>query len=184
MRVFSESSCAFTFDKRWKVLKYDDHRYYQIVSGRSFSGIDFAAILNNEELFLIEVKNFYQYENKGQIEDVDEFVIEIREKVLDTIDLVNIIFKYHQRSWSYKTFIKLVNRFPCIHFNWWFWTRMQTLMSQKAFTFVLLIESVVSEKILLNKIQESIAVEGYQMPRISVRTFAEAQIPGLEIFKL
>lgn len=179
--VFLESGFQFTFGEQWTILKYDDHKYYQIVSGRSFSGIDFAAILNDEELYLIEIKNFYQYDNKGHIEDIDQFVLEMREKVLDTIDLIQIIYKYHQRSWTYRILIKYLKHFPGLHFNWWFWTRMHDMITQNQFTFILLLDSVYNNDRLLSLIKKSIESEGYQIPNISIRSFEQSNLPGLSI---
>lgn len=181
MSRFSESGRIFRFDRQWEILKYDDHHYYQIVSGRSFSGVDFAGLLNDEELFLIEIKNFYQYDNQGAINDLNQFAFEIREKLLDTIDLIHLIYKYHQRSWMFRRFNRLVMRFPRVHYTWWFWTRMKELIEQEAFTFVLLIESVEKRSLLFEKIQTALEEEQYSIPKIKLMSLNTDQIPGLQI---
>lgn len=181
MSSFSESGRIFRFDKQWEVLKYDDHHYYQIVSGRSFSGVDFAGLLNDEELVLIEIKNFYQYDNQGAIEDLNQFALEIKEKLLDTIDLIHIIYKYHQRSWMYRRFNRVVMRFPWVHYTWWFWTRMKELIEQEAFAFVLLIESVEKRSLLLKEIKKTLKEESYSIPNIKIMSLETDQIPGLQI---
>lgn len=181
MASYVESDRLFHFDEQWTILKYDDHHYYQTVSGRSFSGIDFAGILNQEELYLIEIKNFFQHDNEGIINDVDQFALEIKEKILDSIDLIQIIYKYHQRSWMYRCFNQIIMRFPVLHQTWWFWTRMKELIDQKSFTFVLLIESVEDTKFLLDAIQKKLNKENYVIPDIQLLSLDSEMVPGLEI---
>jgi len=184
MTCFSESNYEFTFDDRWQILKYDDHPYYRILSGRSFSGIDFAGIFENEHLYLIEVKNFYQYDNDGEISNVDKFVIEIKEKILDSIDLIRIINKYHQRKWTYRLLVKLVMRLPNLNRDWWFWTKMHQLLQSKHMSFVLLIESKLNNNFLKADILSSLAGEDYEIPNLIMLSIDKQDLDGISISKI
>lgn len=180
MTIFTESKYKFSFDDRWRILKYDDHPYYRIVSGRSFSGIDFAGIFDEDLLYLIEVKNFYQYDNDGEIAEVTNFILEMKEKILDTIDLINIIQKYHQRKWTYRLLINLVNRFPGLNTDWWFWTRMHKLVQAGSMFFVLMIESKEDVTVLRSAILSSLEEEDYVIPNVIVKSINEENLDGLQ----
>ncbi len=140
---FEESECSFTFSNEWEVIKYDSHDFYKTVSGRSFSGVDFAGIYQ-DKLHLIEVKNFYQYNKSGELENVEDFCVEMKEKFLDTLDLIRIIQKYHKRKWSYRLFYRLVESYPKLYYSWWFWTCMNQLATDGKVEFILLIDSIES----------------------------------------
>lgn len=179
--MYIESNLEFVFDDRWQVLKYDDHPYYRILSGRSFSGIDFAGIFENEQLYLIEVKNFFQFENKGKIENIEEFVLEIKEKILDSVDLIRIIQKFHQRKWTYRLFAKLVMRFPSLSRDWWFWTRMHELIQSQSMTFVLLVDSIADNETLQGKLLSSLEGEVYKIPNVLISSANNFKVPGVTI---
>lgn len=63
MIPMEESDLAFEFGSRWQLVKFDEHRDYQkmkdILEGTR--AIDFLGILDNKELYLIEVKNFRKH---------------------------------------------------------------------------------------------------------------------------
>lgn len=182
MESFSESNYTFTFDKHWKVVKYDDHPYFRILSGRSFSGVDFVGIYRNEKLYILEIKNYYQYSKDGVIEDLDQFVSEIRGKMLDTLDLMRIIHKYHSRKLMFRFCIDLVNKLPSLHYTWWIWNRMKDLESNKDFVFILLINSKEPLKTLSQKLNDKIAEEQeYQIPEIEVFDLENYNLPGVQI---
>ena len=56
--TIQESGLVFTFPKNWVVKKYDEHRFYNYLSGLGFKGIDIIAITPERKLILIEVKNY------------------------------------------------------------------------------------------------------------------------------
>jgi len=181
MTTHTESKHKFSFDDRWHILKYDDHPYYRVVSGRSWRGIDFAGIYEDAHLYLIEVKNFYQFGNDGEIEDVNQFVLEIKEKILDTVDLVQIIEKYHQRKWMYRLWIRLVKRFKELNTNWWFWNRMFEFIEIGSFTFVLLIDSKENMTSLRNQLLLSLKDEDYIIPHVIIQSISKQDLKGLWI---
>ena len=68
MNTFIESGLTFSFSKRWKVLKYDKHRFYRYLSGSGFKGVDFIGVLDEKQLVLIEVKN---YKDRFELDESD-----------------------------------------------------------------------------------------------------------------
>ena len=55
-----ESDLHFTFPPDWIVHKFDATAAYRSVSGHGLKGVDFLCLVGTEELYLIEVKNFYR----------------------------------------------------------------------------------------------------------------------------
>ena len=108
--AFWESGLVFNFPVDWKVIKWDEHRFYGYVSGRGFKGVDFMG-LREEELYLIEVKNYQDRRpDNGQhpfdlvLSDPDFYAEIFLQKFADSFALIEIIEKYYLRK-----------RF----FNWW-----------------------------------------------------------------
>jgi len=58
MTRFKEGFLDFVFGERWEILKLDDHRDYRQRIGKleSTKAVDFIGILDQEELYLIDVK--------------------------------------------------------------------------------------------------------------------------------
>ncbi len=177
---FEESEHNFTFSTDWEILKYDSHPFYKIVSGRSFSGVDFAGF-HKDKLYLIEIKNFYQYGKTGDIENVDEFCEEMKEKFLDTLDLIRIIQKYFQRKWSYRLFCRLVMSYPNLNKTWWFWTMMADRVENDAFVFVLLIDSIEKESELQTTIEQLVAKEFQQKVHVVSSSIKTGSVEGLTV---
>lgn len=177
---FDESDYQFEFSDQWKVLKYDSHPYYKIVSGRSFSGVDFAGIIDNH-LYLMEIKNFYQYNQNGQIEDISIFCEDMKEKFLDTIDLIRIIQKYHERKWTYRLFYKVVESYPSLHLDWWFWTSMQRYVKAGSFTFILCVLAAIDMEGLQEKIARTIRAEYDEDFHIQLESLQQIKMEGLTV---
>lgn len=142
MKSFAESGYNFEFSDEWNVIKYDDHRFYKLLSGHDMSGVDFAGIRGKEALFFIEIKNFDQHKSDQMHKPIDEFVNEIIEKGNDCIRLIRIIKKYLERKFWYKAFFNLVNRFTWLNPEWHLWTEFYRIaILEKKAVFVLLIDS-------------------------------------------
>lgn len=60
MKQFKESRLLFEFGNRWHVFKLDEHRDYRERIGKidDTKAVDFIGILDDSELYLIEVKNY------------------------------------------------------------------------------------------------------------------------------
>ena len=151
---FEESGYKFEFGPQWKVIKYDDHRFYRILSGQNMSGVDFAAIYKSDTVYLIEIKNFKQYENDIIDKPITEFSEEIIEKGLDSLRLIEVIKKYLDRKFLYRAFYNLVNRFPWLNSEWYFWTELFriSIINQRA-NFILLINADYDLKRVTNSLE-------------------------------
>jgi len=93
----------------WKVIKWDEHRFFGYVSGRGFKGVDFMA-LRNEELYLMEVKNYRDRRPQDEQHPFDlvladsDFYGEIfLQKFTDSFALIEIIKKYYLRDFIFWT---------------------------------------------------------------------------------
>jgi len=102
--TFHESGLVFNFPENWKVIKWDEHRFYGYVSGRGFKGVDFMA-LRNDELHLMEVKNYRDRRPQdGQhpfdlvMADPDFYAAIFLQKFADSFSLIEIIEKYYLRK--------------------------------------------------------------------------------------
>lgn len=83
-----EEYLAFEFGDRWQVFKLDEHPDYRERIGRleGAKAVDFLAILDERELYLIEVKDFrgYRIENRDRLLK-GELAIEVAQKVRDSL---------------------------------------------------------------------------------------------------
>ena len=57
---FLESDIHFEFGENCLVKKFDEHRYYNILSGSGLKGVDFIVLYQFRQLVLIEAKNYKQ----------------------------------------------------------------------------------------------------------------------------
>ena len=71
MTRIEEGFLAFEFDNHWRIFKLDEHRDYRERIGKleGTKAVDFLGILDERELYLIEVKDFREYriENKDRL---------------------------------------------------------------------------------------------------------------------
>ena len=132
MTTFSESGLTFKFSNRWRVLKYDEHRFYRYLSGSGFKGVDFIGILDEKKLALIEVKNYKDRYQRDQVDPSEEllnnpktYAIQFAHKFNDTFQLIGIIRKYYQRRWWFRQprnlLLRLIPRRFLLQFDWGFW---------------------------------------------------------------
>lgn len=93
MSNFQESGINFQFqDSQWDVVKYDEHLAHKKVSNalQPTKAVDFFGIHANEQLFLVEVKNYRGHTRDAKTQEVlqaggDELMRRIAVKVRDTI---------------------------------------------------------------------------------------------------
>jgi len=116
--AFWESGLVFNFPTDWKVIKWDEHRFFGYVSGRGFKGVDFMG-LREEELYLIEVKNYQDRRpENGEhpfdlvLSDPDFYGEIFLQKFADSFALIAIIEKYYLRKrlfnwWSRQNYLGL-----------------------------------------------------------------------------
>jgi hypothetical protein len=88
MTQFKESRLLFEFGDRWCVFKLDEHRDYRERIGKldETKAVDFLGILDDKELYFIEVKNY----RGDRIESKDkllkgELQQELAQKVRDSV---------------------------------------------------------------------------------------------------
>lgn len=142
MKDFVESAFMFRFNDDWNVIRYDEHRFYKSLSGQSLSGVDFAGIYKGSECLLIEVKNFKQRNARVYEKSFEEFHSEILEKAKDSLHLIGVIKKYLQRKFLYRAFYNLVEKYPILNKEWFFWSELYRIaIEDKNAHFVLLIDS-------------------------------------------
>lgn len=100
MPHFEEGNLGFEFDDRqWRVLKFDDHPDYRkrMEKVDETKAVDFVGVLNEQELFLIEVKDFRQHriETKEKLSS-GELAVELAQKTRDSIACM--VGAYHTSS--------------------------------------------------------------------------------------
>jgi len=157
MNSFFESGFNFEFSDDWNVIKYDDHRFYKVLSGQDMSGVDFAGLYNHESLFLIEIKNFKQYQTNGTQKPLDEFINDVVEKGTDSLRLIRVIKKHLDRKFWYKILFNLINRFSWINSEWFLWTEFYRIATiEKKAVFVLLIDSDYDQEKIESRLQEEL----------------------------
>lgn len=144
-REYNESGIHFTFDRHWVVKKYDQHTYFQGLSGAGLKGIDFIGIRQSRKLLLMEVKNFSSRPEIDQEPpitpylDQPELLVNIfEEKVRDTLKAISAIAAYYQRNWSYRLSLPLIKKLPSSSIDRIFWTHANELLTQPTNLFLVL----------------------------------------------
>ena len=103
---FIESGLNFTFHSaHWQVKKYDDHPYFTGFSSVGMKGVDFVAIRENKELWLIEVKNYKsngervrEAKIKASLEQPEKIKEAVEQKFEDTLAGIRAIHTYYKRK--------------------------------------------------------------------------------------
>lgn len=176
---FSESGLVFQFDKNWVVKKYDDHRFYKRVSGAGLKGIDFISASNQEPVILWEVKNYVnrhpsvQEENRRKLlEETEEFISDMVQKVEDTFVAINAIHKYYMRRWWFKLLYPIFYRFPIQKSDWIFWNKINVWIEDpKNVVFYLWLEAEeVDQDYIQEQLQDRLETWALQVRVINLAT--------------
>jgi hypothetical protein len=100
VKTIIEEKISFCFDDRWQIEKWDSAPLYRDgidkLSGEltdhdgskrreGTKAVDFVGLLDNEELYLIEVKDFRGHRIENQKRQEGELALEIGLKVRDTL---------------------------------------------------------------------------------------------------
>lgn len=132
--TFSESGLEFNFGPGWVVKKYDEHAYFQSLSGSGLKGVDFIAIRQKQELIFIEVKNYRTRYNEEMDRSFDvtvkpaaELAYELKRKSEDTLLAIDAVLQYYRRSWWYRQFRNMWMRWPWLQHNRAFWSHADEL---------------------------------------------------------
>ena len=102
-RKYIEREVELMFDNEWKVVKFDEHRYYRQLSGYGLKAVDFLAIHVEMGVAFIEMKNY----TNGRNSIPDQLDGVMKEKRDDSIRLISIINKYYQRQWYFRLIKKI-----------------------------------------------------------------------------
>lgn len=137
MMMFSESDLRFRFSDDWVVCRYDAHRYYRGWSGAGLKGVDFIAILRDETLVLMEVKN-YSIRAAGSRGHTLEAILAQPEiltesfgrKIVDTLTAIDAVRQYWQRHWWRRWALRRYRKRPPRSSEPAFWARVCELAEQ------------------------------------------------------
>ena len=127
-----ESNLVFTFPAEWTVRKYDDTAAYQSLSGHGLKGVDFIALAPNDQLWLIEVKNYRPRisprngrEYRADRKPPEQLVRQIAGKFTDSQRLIRIVCAYFRRRWWRRLLVWYRRRRPRTASNYWFWSEAE-----------------------------------------------------------
>ncbi len=120
-----ESDLTFTFPPDWIVRKFDATAAYRSVSGHGLKGVDFLCLVGADEIYLVEVKNFYR-RGKRQLavrRDPQALADHVGRKFADTRRLVAIVLRAMQRRWYVRMLLRYysLHRRPRPGSHYWFW---------------------------------------------------------------
>lgn len=143
---FQESAYHFHFTQAWLIIKFDEHQFYQVLSGQSLCGVDFSGVYG-EKLYLIEVKNFRMLPEEHQQITSKELIYNLNEKLKDSIKIIEIINKYFDQKRTYKFFSGIIDKFPFLNSDWYYWRRLkEAILQNKQLQFVVFIHGLDLEK--------------------------------------
>jgi len=151
--TFTESGLVFTFPKNWSVIKSDDHRFYNYVSGTGLKSVDFIALDGTKHMYLIEVKNYKdRFEDNGRtamepiLANPKDFTKKIIQKFEDSLQLIRVIHKYYRRKFWFRRIqsftLQGLRKRTNIPTNWKYWLASHDILTgqEKSITFILFIE--------------------------------------------
>ena len=182
MTTFSESGLTFRFSKRWKVLKYDEHRFYRYLSGSGFKGVDFIGIIDEKKLALIEVKNYKDRYEQDQVDpseallnDPTAYATQFAHKFKDTFQLISIIRKYYQRRWWFQQPRNLLLRFIprrfLLQFDWGFWNIVIQLIDENHEKMMVVLWLELNQNLPKEKIEKATNI---------IETYLQKQFPSTD----
>ena len=149
MRNFTESGLHFKFSADWVVQAYDKSRYYVWLSGTGLKAVDFI-VYQNDQLYLIEVKHYGQYQASNSSAAVlpspEELTATFYQKVQDTLKGIQTVQSYLQRKRLFRItarFLLWLQIHKPLSNSWGFWTHIAELATSSSTqrTYILLLES-------------------------------------------
>lgn len=132
---FWESGLHFQFPNNWRVVSYDQHRFFQAISGAGLSGVDFLGIAPDGRLWMIEVKNYSNgpdpIPGKGPSDQLlkDSASLEARllKKAKDTRRGIAVVSAFLERKWIYRRWFQYQQRWTFLQAwfpEWGFWSEL------------------------------------------------------------
>lgn len=188
-RTYKEGVLEFSFSPEWLVRKYDDHTFYQGLSGVGLKGVDFIAVRPGQ-LVLIEVKNYRHVRNGRRrrvvgetIRHADHIADSIVRKYLDTLRAIQAIEQYYLRKWDYRLTAPFLGRF---HWQWSdrsFWTHVaQALSGSAQVTLLVWLATDPDDHTLAQTLQPLIAHPlNDQVGKLLITEEQHQPLPGIEV---
>jgi len=130
-QAFTEREVKVMFDHEWSVIKLDEHKYYQRVSGYGLRGVDFMAVHEDFGVVFIEMKNYT--EGKLSIPQNVEDLMQTKRD--DSVRLVRIVYAYFERQW----YFRIMRSLGLSHFfpkDWKLWVQAKKHLDQKRYFFL------------------------------------------------
>ena len=129
MATYKESGLHFTFPPTWGVRRYDQHTYYQGLSGQGLKAVDFVALAPDGSVWLIEVKNYRRrYSPAGEFSPVlktaEQLGTQLWQKTSDTLLAIRAFYGYYRRSWLFRLLEPLLLRLRWSRFDRIFWSQV------------------------------------------------------------
>lgn len=103
------------------VIKFDEHRYFRKLSGKGYKGVDYL-IINDDYLYLIELKNFQQYKNTPRPSETEINAI-FHQKCEDTLRVLELFEAYLNSSWIRRVLVMKYNWFFLGDVEWKLWAK-------------------------------------------------------------
>jgi hypothetical protein len=103
------------------VIKFDQHKFFLPYSGQGFKGVDYM-IVNSDYLYLIEIKNFSQYEDTPIVDKV-ELNNTFLEKCDDSLAIIEKFYTYLESGFWTRIFILKLKWFFTGPREWKHWIK-------------------------------------------------------------
>ncbi len=112
-KILEEGRLRFDFGASWQVERYDDHRDYRRKIGKldRTRAVDFVGAHDQEDLFLIEVKDFrgFRIEGKKRLKQ-GQLALEVAKKVRDTISGLMAAFRRSSEPEIWEPYVRALIR--------------------------------------------------------------------------
>lgn len=98
MPNYQEARQFVRFPDNWRVIRLDQHRYYQRISGKGLKAVDFIAVDDDMGLILIELKDYHT----DQVPQEDVLEHTANRKLQDSIKVIRIVYQALYRQWYFR----------------------------------------------------------------------------------
>ncbi len=161
--TFSESGLRFTFPADWGVRQYDDHRFYQAMSGRGLKAVDFVILPAAGGVWFVEVKNYtrrpgrYHESNTIELPDPEDLATTLLEKYTDSRRALLAIATYYRRKWWYRRLNRLLRLFSRRYRrDSTFWTEAQDRLDREPPRVILLVSTGPDENGFMHRLRDAV----------------------------
>ncbi len=101
VNTFQESDLQIRFPEDWIVRQFDRTAAYQSLSGHGLKGVDFLCLTPEQELWMVEVKNYRQRNPQSSLKrrSPEALATHVGKKFSDTKRLIHLMNRAMQRNW-------------------------------------------------------------------------------------